>query len=119
LSKDLMIKQIFPVEKFDFTKFTESNSISFTGSPLQHPYENDKFILILDPLSEHTQFIEFSKIDITLVEELPSTISKTGENVMFSKIWIKIGSLALKVEPFVVGRTRDLLNKKIGIPDKR
>jgi hypothetical protein len=119
MSKEIIKLNIFPVEKFDFSKFNESNSISFMGSPLQHPYENDKFILILDPLSEHTQFIEFAKIDIIYVEELPSIISKTDENIMYAKIWIKTGALALRVEPFIVGKTRDFVNKKIGFLEKR
>jgi hypothetical protein len=119
LENELIIEEIFPVEKFDFSKLNEENSVVFTGSPLQHPYEDEKFILILDPLSEHTQFIEFSKVDLVYVEELPSIISKKGENIMYSKIWIKNGALALKVDPFIVGKTRDFMNKKIGIKYKK
>lgn len=112
-TKALTLKNIFPVEKFDFTKFSEKNSVCFTGSIIQHPYEEDKFILICDPLSEHTQFIEFSKNDLVYIEYLPSLTTKNGESVVINKIWIKEGSLALKFEPFIVGKTRDLMNKKI------
>lgn len=56
--KELIKQNLFPIEKFDFNKLSEHNCISFTGSLIQHPYEEDKFILICDPLSDHTQFIE-------------------------------------------------------------
>jgi len=105
--KDIVIKEIFPIEKFNFNKFSEENSTCFTGSPIQHPYEDDKFILICDPLSDHTQFIEFSKSDMIFLEELQSIVTNKGENVTITKVWIKSGSLALRYEPFIVGKTKD------------
>jgi hypothetical protein len=115
-NNDLIIKKIFPVEKFDFSKFSSDNCVSFTGSPMQHPSDNSKFLLICDPLSDHTDFIEFTKSDLVYIEELPSISTKNGENVIFSKIWIKIGAMALRFEPFIVARTKEsfmkILSKK-------
>jgi hypothetical protein len=101
------------MEKFDFSKFSSDNSVSFTGSPIQHPNEIEKFILICDPLSDHTDFIEFYKTDLIYVEELPSISTKNGENIVISKIWIKAGSLALKFEPFIVTKTKDMVMKTL------
>ena len=109
--KDLVRKNIFPIEKYDYSKFSSDNCISFTGSPMQHPYDTSKFMLICDPLSDHTEFIEFSKSDLVFIEELPSISVKNGENIIISKIWIKIGAMALRFEPFVVAKTKDSVMK--------
>ena len=109
----LTVKEIFPVEKFDFSKFNEKNAICFTGAITRHPFEEDKFILICDPLSEHTQFIEFSKKDLLFIEYMPSLTTKEGESIVINKLWVTIGSIAIKFEPFIVGKTRDVLYKKM------
>jgi hypothetical protein len=114
LDKDLIKKNLFPVEKFDFSQFS-SESVSFTGSPTQHPNEINKFILICDPLSDHTEFIEFYKNDLIYIEELPSMSSKNGENIVISKIWIKAGALALRFEPFIVSKTKDMAMKSLDL----
>ena len=93
---------LFPIEKYDFSKFSENNSIMFTGSPIQHPYESDKFILITDPVSDVTEFYEFYKKDLLLVEDMPSILSKKGESISISKLWIKKGVVGFKFTPFVV-----------------
>lgn len=104
-SKEIMLKEeIFPVEKK--VKVELSKAVSFIGSPSKHPHEDDKFILIMDPLSDHTAFIEFIKDDVVFVEELPSLLTDNDESVSIKRIWIKEGSLALKMEPFVVAKTK-------------
>ena len=112
-NKNLIKKSssIFPIAKYNQSNFAEDKCVSFTGSPLQHPYEKDKFILISDPLSEHTQFLEFLKSDIAYVEDLTSILSKKGESIHITKVWITIGVVALRYEPFIVGRTSDILKK--------
>jgi len=92
-------------------KFSKDNAISFTGSAIQHPYEDDKFVLICDPLSDHTEFIEFFKVDLIFMEEVESISLKGGENVIITKVWIKSGALALKVHPFIVSRTTQYMGR--------
>ena len=101
--KELIKMDILPIEKFNYTKFSEENSVVFTGSPVKHPYENDKFILISDPLSANTDFIEFKKEDLIFVEDLPSLISDKGESIQMVKVYIKKGAIAVRYKPFVVG----------------
>lgn len=100
----------FYVDKFDHSKFSKDNAISFTGSAVQHPHEGDKFVLICDPLSEHTEFIEFYKRDLIFMEEIESISIKDGENVIITKVWIKSGALALKIHPFIVSKTSQFAN---------
>ena len=101
----------FSIEKFDMSKFSRDNTVSFVGSAVQHPYEDDKFVLICDPLSDHTEFIEFFKTDLAYMEEIESISLKNGENVIITKVWIKSGSIALKVHPFIVSKTSQFLNR--------
>lgn len=107
MSEKIIVKNnFFPLEKYRHNKFNESNCISFTGSPSKHPYEDDKFILIRDPLSNHRDFLEFHKDDIVFVEELPAIYSDSEqEPVNICRIWIKSGVVALKIQPFIVGDT--------------
>lgn len=104
--KVIINHSFFPLEKYDYNKFSDKGCISFTGSPSKHPYEDDKFILIRDPLSDHTDFLEFHKDDIVYVEELPSIYSSSEkEPVNICRVWIKAGVVALKIQPFIVGNT--------------
>ncbi len=83
-----------------------NRAVSFIGSPSKHPYEQDKFILIKDPISEHTEFIEFIKEDVLFVEDLPSLLTNDNESVSMKKVWIKEGSTGLRMEPFIVAKTK-------------
>lgn len=94
---------IFPIEKFNYTKFSEDHSVSFIGSPIKHPYEDNKFILICDPLNPDTDFLEFQKENVLFLEELPALISEKGETIYMAKIFIKKGTVGIKYKPFVVG----------------
>ncbi|HOJ62820.1 MAG TPA: hypothetical protein PLE45_00195 [Spirochaetota bacterium] len=100
--KALIKMDIFPIEKFNYTKFSEEQCRTFVGSPIKHPYEDDKFILISEPLNPDTEFIEFHKENLIFVEELPSLISENGESIYMAKVFIKKGSIAIKYKPFEV-----------------
>lgn len=106
--KELVLQdELFPIEKYHAEKQRCEKAVSFTGSPSKHPYEADKFILILDPVSDHTEFIEFKKEDVVAIEELPSLLTRENESVSMNLVWIKEGALGLKMSPFVVAKTRN------------
>ena len=114
MSIKAIIKQnILPIEKYSFDKFSKDNAALFIGSPIKHPYEDDKFILICEPLTDNTKFIEFQKKDLVCIEEVSAISSDEGENVTISKVWIKLGAHALRYEPFIVTKTKDALSNKI------
>jgi inorganic pyrophosphatase len=101
---------IFPITKYKFDDFSKDKCVSFTGSPIKHPYDEEKFILICDPLSTHTNFYEFKKADVSYIENLTSLSSESGESIHIARVWIKKGIIGLHYEPFIVGNTSDILS---------
>lgn len=77
-------------------------SVSFTGTPRKHPWEAHKMILVTAPFSPHTIIYEFRYEDITHAEELPHIVNEGGESVRMARIWVKKGSLGMRLEPFQV-----------------
>lgn len=103
---ELMIKDDFlSIEKYKDANKSKANAIAFTGSPGHHPYEDDKFVLVLNPLSDHTEFIEFNKSDIIYIEELPTISSKNKGSISMKIVWMKEGAVAVKMTPFVIAKT--------------
>lgn len=108
---DIMVKDDFlSVEKYKNVNKSDVKAIAFTGSPGRHPYEDDKFVLILNPLSDNTEFIEFNKSDIVYIEELPTISSKNKGSVSIKIVWMKEGAIAVKMTPFVIAKTSTTYN---------
>ena len=78
------------------------DAVAFSGSPRQHPYETDKLIIVVDPLTESPSIMEFKLADVVLVEDLPSPVTESGEGFRIVKIWVKRGSFGIIHEPFEV-----------------
>ena len=85
-----------------YTKGHPKNGIPFTGYPRVHPSDKSKLIIVNDPLGEKPEVLEFNLDDILFVEEFPSAVTETGEGVPMVKLWIKRGSVGVKLEPFEV-----------------
>jgi len=80
--------------------------VAFTGSPHKHPYDRSRVILIVDPSSTDTIYYEFSKKDISYVEEIPNQVSPEGDTYLMVRIWVKKRSIAVRSSAFVVEDTR-------------
>jgi hypothetical protein len=80
--------------------------VSFSGSPLKHPYDAKKIILVTDPYSSHTSYYEFRSRDISFVEELPNIVDLEGKTVPMARIWVKKMSVGMHYTFFLVGETR-------------
>jgi hypothetical protein len=78
------------------------DGVAFTGYPRQHPSEQDKFVLIYDPLGQNPRIIEFKIEDIILMEDIHSEVSESGETAPLAKLWIRKGALGVILEPFQV-----------------
>lgn len=76
--------------------------IPFTGSPLRHPFDKKKLILVADPYSSNTFYYEFRTVDVSYVEELPSIVNMEGVTVVMARLWVKKQSLGMRCTPFVV-----------------
>jgi hypothetical protein len=80
--------------------------VSFSGSPIQHPYDAKKIILVADPYSTNTSYYEFRNRDISFVEELPSTVDLDGKTVPMARIWVKKMSVGMLCSLFLVGEAK-------------
>ncbi|GBC62965.1 inorganic pyrophosphatase Ppa [Desulfonema ishimotonii] len=88
-------------KKKDFKRLKDEN-VPFSGSPLKHPYDPNKVILVADPYSTNTYYYEFRTEDIAFVEELPSLVNIDGESVNMARVWIKKKRVGVRCTPFVV-----------------
>ena len=83
-------------------KGSRKTHVPFTGSPLKHPHDPKKVILIPDPYSSTPFYYEFKSSDITFVEKLPSIVNIEGEATTMVRFWVKKMSLGMVCTPFLV-----------------
>jgi inorganic pyrophosphatase len=76
--------------------------VPFSGSPLRHPYDDEKIILVADPYSTHTFYYEFRTDDISWAEKLPSLVNVEGESVSMVRVWVRKRSVGVRHTPFIV-----------------
>ena len=87
-------------------KELKKTHVPFSGSPLKHPYDSEKVILVGDPYSSHPFYYEFKSDDISYVEELPSIVNLKGETMTMVRVWVKKMSLGILCSPFLVEDTK-------------
>jgi inorganic pyrophosphatase len=76
--------------------------IPFTGSPLRHPFDKKKLILVADPYSNNTFYYEFRTVDVSYVEELPNIVNMDGIAMVMARLWVKKQSIGMRCTPFVI-----------------
>jgi inorganic pyrophosphatase len=81
------------------------NCIAFAGTPLKHPHNRDKILLVPDPFCANTVYYEMNTEDIEFAEELPSLVTPGQETATMVRLWVRKGSLALRCTPFIVADT--------------
>ncbi len=80
--------------------------VPFSGSPLKHPYDPKKVILVPDPYSSSPFYYEFKSDDITFAEKLPSIVNLEGETINIVRFWVKKMSIGMLCTPFLVEETK-------------
>lgn len=103
--------------KFEIQQFKKPGNIlelrkthvAFTGTPRRHPYDPAKIVLIVDMLSAQTYCYEFLVKDIAFAEELPAIVTPEGEAITISRVWVKKGTIGMRITPFVVEDMREVL----------
>jgi inorganic pyrophosphatase len=80
-------------------------AVAFTGAPRKHSRDSDKILLINDPFSQQGFVYEFRAMDLVYAEELPSLAMSDGSTVSMVRLWVRKGSKALKLVPFLVEDT--------------
>ncbi|MDD2390620.1 MAG: inorganic pyrophosphatase Ppa [Desulfobacterales bacterium] len=86
-------------------KILRKTHVPFSGSPIKHPYDNDKVILIADPYSTNTFWYEFKTEDISFVEELPNIVDIDGNTVIMARVWVHKLKVGVRCTPFIVEDT--------------
>src|SRR4030042_61854 len=89
LRRPQMATENFPqeVKKFEIEAYQRPKNLKelkkthvpFSGSPLKHPYDPEKVILVADPYSTHPFYYEFKSSDISYMEELPNLVDVEGK----------------------------------------
>ena len=107
-----MVIKNFPqkVKKFEIETYAmpknlkelRKTHVPFSGSPLKHPYDPKKVILVPDPYSSSPFYYEFKSDDITYAEKLPSIVNLEGETITMVRFWVKKMRLGMLCTPFRV-----------------
>jgi hypothetical protein len=87
-------------------KELKKTHIPFTGSPLKHPYDPKKVIIIPDPYSPNPLYYEFKRNDITFAEKLFNLVNLDGETITLVRFWVKKMSVGMLCTPFLVEETK-------------
>jgi inorganic pyrophosphatase len=98
--------QIQAYKKPEDIRLMRKTHVSFSGSPKKHPYDLKRVILVADPFSTNNLFYEFTKDDISYVEDLPRLVNIGGETITMVRVWVKKGSIGIRCSPFMVEDTR-------------
>ena len=99
----------FEIETFRRPKNLEElkrTHVAFSGSPIRHPLDPKKVILIPDPYTSSPFYYEFKTEDVAFAEKLPSVVNLKGETVTMVRFWVKKMSVGMLCTPFVVEETK-------------
>jgi hypothetical protein len=102
------------VKKFEMEAFERKKNskelrkthVPFSGSPLKHPYDPKKVILVPDPYGRNPFYYEFKRDDITYAEGLPNIVDVRGKTITMIRFWVKKMSVGMLCTPFLVEETK-------------
>lgn len=86
-------------------------AVPYVGQAKQSASEPNKIFLRLDPLSSNGTLLEFKNEDVLVAENVETVSDHNGEAFQIVKIWVRIGSIGIKLEPFSVQDYSDVLGK--------
>jgi hypothetical protein len=89
-------------EMIRYRTVAPKDAVAFAGTLRKHPNDPDKCILFAEPSGSEPAILEFRKVDIKAVEEMPSLVDETGHSRQVMRLWIRRGSLGVRYEPFEV-----------------
>lgn len=94
-------------EKRELEKYRDPNrlmkeAIPYIGQPKQQEGNPEKIYIRLNPLSSNGAFLEFKTQDVVYAETVKTVSQNDGTAFNIVKIWIRKGSIGIKMEPFSV-----------------
>jgi len=90
------------LEKYSNRNRLLSEAVSYVGRPKKSASEPDKIFLRLNPLSSNGALLEFKSEDVVFAENVETVANKDGETFQIFKIWVRIGSVGIKLKQFTV-----------------
>jgi len=109
LAKILESSREFEIQTYkkpEDTRQMNLTHVSFSGTPLHHPYDNEKVVLLSDPFSANTLYYEFFIKDISFAENLENIVDPEGKTLNIVRIWVKKKSVGIRCTPFIIEDTR-------------
>ena len=97
-----VINMNMTLEKYSDRNRLLKEAIPYIGQPKQSSSEPDKIFLRLDPLSSNGAVLEFKTDDIVFAENIETVADNDGDTFQIFKVWIRVGSVGVKLEPFTV-----------------
>ena len=106
-----MTKLLQEAGKFEIQAYQEPRAqpkdlkrthVAFSGSPLRHPYDAKKLMLLADPFSTAPSYFEFQTEDISFVEKLANVTTVDGETTTMIRVWVRKSAVGVRCTPFVV-----------------
>lgn len=97
-----VISSEYALEKYSNRNRLIREAVPYVGQAKQSASEPNKIFLRLDPLSSNGTLLEFKSEDVVVAENVETVADKDGEAFQVVKLWVRIGSLGIKLEPFSV-----------------
>ena len=92
----------FEIQTIKTNKDFNKTHVVFEGVPNRHKDNSEKMVLIAGVDSGDTRFYEFYINDVDRFENVETVVTLNGKAFPVVKIWVKLGALAFRYEPFVV-----------------
>lgn len=97
-----MITRERALEKYSNRNRLLKEAVPYVGHPKQSASEPHKIFLRLNPLSNNGALLEFKTEDIVFAENVEAVTNKDGDTFKIFKIWIRTGSVGIRLEQFLV-----------------
>jgi len=97
-----MIRSDRALEKYSNRNRLLSEAAPYVGHPKQSASEPNKIFLRINPLSSNGALLEFRTEDVVFAENVETVANKKGETFQIFKLWVRIGSVGIRLEQFVV-----------------
>ena len=99
---ELMNPASSEMEKYKDHKILEKDAFPFVGQLKKHSKDKEKIFLRPDPSNQTSALIEFNTKDVLFAEDVSTISGEDGESYRLVKVWVKKGSIGIRLEAFTV-----------------
>jgi hypothetical protein len=99
------------VAKYSDPTRLSKDALPYIGQPKQNSSDPDKIYIRLNPLSNNGAILEFKTKDVVYAENVKTVSQSDGRAFQIVKVWIRKGSIGIKLEPFSVQDFSEVLGE--------